>query len=93
MIPLWDGWAIDADEYQFVLGVPSERLRGQENRVSKEMTNATYHPSLGKALAAFARMKLRDYAHQNDASLAEAIREYAAIEQRIREIAGKETGE
>ena len=55
MIELWDGYAITADEYQFILGKPVMRTHKARDKEELHIDNATYHATLAQALASFHR--------------------------------------
>jgi len=82
MIELWDGYVITADEYQYILGKPAARMRG--NQEGERMISATYHGTLAKALQAFHQLQLRNTIKENQMALSEAVPASAAIEKRIR---------
>lgn len=84
MITLWDGWAIDSDPYQYILGKPENRnLNG---RIIVEMKHATYHGTLWKALESFYNHQVRESIKENDSTLCQALVMASQIEKRIREI-------
>ena len=85
MIELYDGWAIDADEHQFILGTPKKRA--VNGAIITEMTGATYHPSLEMALRTFARARMRELVRTHVMTIFQALSAFADIEQRIRDIA------
>jgi len=85
MITLWDGWAIDSDPYQYILGKPIKRDRS-DGKTEIDMTSATYHRTPGKALGAFYQKQLREKVKGADMTLSQAIDAALQIEQRIREI-------
>ena len=85
MIKLWDGWAIDTDPYQFILGQPVTAQR-KDGRTVTETQNATYHKTLGQALQAFYRMKVRECVGETDQTLCRAVADVCRIEERIRSL-------
>lgn len=86
MIELWDGYAITADNYCFILGKPVVRAHKQRGHDEHRFQDATYHGTLTQALAAFHRTQLRDYTRDNTGTLAQALQVSAQIENRIREL-------
>lgn len=84
MIELWDGWVIDADEHQFVLGKPPEE--GRKSKKIPYMFNTSYHPSISRALLQFFRIQLRESIKNNHHALSSAQQEAARIEKRIRDL-------
>lgn len=86
MINLWDGYAIVADDCQFVLGKPFTREHKKRQRDETRMQDATYHPTLALALAAFHRQQLRECVRDNMLTLADAVATSAQIEKRIRDM-------
>lgn len=85
MIKLWDGWAIDSDAFNIILGKPVTAQR-KDGRTVTETQNATYHKTLGKALQAFYRMKVRECVGEPDQTLCRAVSEACRIEERIRSL-------
>jgi len=84
MITLWDGWAIDSDPYQYILGRPVERK--MHNRTATEMKDPTYHGTLGQALRAFYRLQSRESIKENDTTLCQALVTAEDIWNRLREL-------
>ncbi len=87
MITLWDGYAIDADEYQFILGKPTMRKR-KDGTEEQYMAIPTYHPRLGSALGRFYNIKVRESIRDNQYTLSQAVAQASQIEERIRSLAG-----
>lgn len=85
MINLWDGYVIDTDAYNFILGQPKPGKRNGKDETY--MDNATYYPTLPKALEAFSRMQLKESIKSNDTDLKSALVAYSDIERRLSEIA------
>ena len=85
MIKLWDGWAIDSDAYNITLGQPVTSQR-KDGRTVTETQNATYHKTLGQALQAFYRMKVRECVGETDQTLCRAVSEVCRTEERIRSL-------
>jgi hypothetical protein len=83
MIELWDGWAITADEYQFILGKPKKRTDGSDYT---DMRDPTYHGNIGNALVTFFNRKLRESVRDNDYTLSQALLHAFRIEEDIRSL-------
>jgi hypothetical protein len=81
MITLWDGYCIDADANNYILGIPTTTVRKGEDEES--MRDATYHGTLGEALRAFYRKQLRESIKKESHTLSTAFAEASAIEERI----------
>jgi hypothetical protein len=87
MINLWDGWVIDTDNYQYILGQPETTTNNKRNNKEETRMNcATYHATLPQALLAFYRRQLRETIRTNDMGLGDALAASNAIEQRIRSL-------
>lgn len=86
MIELWDGYAIDADERQFVLGKPIMRAHKARGTEEQHMEDASYHATLTQALVAFHKIQLREYTKNDARTLAQAVTASAQIENRIRQL-------
>lgn len=91
MIELYDGWAISADKFQFILGRPANKLRMVDDTGTNDivMRDATYHPTLVKAWETFARIKQRECVMENQMTISQALTAFAAIEQRTRDLVSK----
>lgn len=87
MIRLWDGYAISADEYNIVLGIPKTTV-DKDGKKKDCMYNASYHSSVGSALLAFAKKKQREYIMENDVTVQEAVEAFLKIETRILMVGG-----
>lgn len=85
MINLWDGWAITADAYQFILGRPVMRENKKADTEEQRIDNASYHTTLAKALAAFHKLQMLKYIRDNNQTLSQAVAASAQIEKRIRD--------
>jgi len=83
MIKLWDGYVIDSDEYQFVLGIPNPKV-GKDGILRNNVEKATYHPTLGKALESFYKKQTRECMGNKEMTLAEYLQSASEIEERIR---------
>lgn len=83
MITIWDGYAIDADERQFILGKPVQKVR-KDGRSECRMAEATYHSSLASALQAFYRSMVRECIGSDTHTLCNALAQALHIEKRIR---------
>lgn len=81
MIELWDGYIITADDYNIILCKPEPRA---DRKVSR-MSEATFHPTLARALLAFHRVQLRKCIRRNDLTLRQALAKAGQLEQRILE--------
>ena len=92
MIKLWDGWAIDSDAYNIILGKPITYER-KDGRMATEMQNTTFHKTLPQALTAFYRLKVRESISKDDMTLSGAIRQACAIEERVRSLVTEPTFE
>lgn len=88
MIKLWDGWAIDTDAYQFILGQPGIRKRKDEGEETA-LFNTTFHKTLAQALQSFWRMQARETINRNDLTLSQAIERALQIEERVRSLAAE----
>ena len=73
MITLWDGYCIDADANNYILGIPTTTVRKGEEEES--MRDATYHGTLGEALRAFYRKQLRESIKKESHTLSTAFAE------------------
>lgn len=82
MIILQDGWVIDSDQYQYILGVPSAKTR--KGKEGKWMKDATYHPSVERALLAYIRQRQLELVGEKNMSLGEALESFRQIERDIR---------
>ena len=83
MVKLWDGWTIDTDEYQYILGKPVSTInkKGEtENRTDK----ASYHLSLSQAVQAFYKQQARECIGKDEHTLSGAIVALRGIEERIK---------
>ncbi|MGI6635104.1 MAG: hypothetical protein ACOX7B_08030 [Christensenellales bacterium] len=79
MIQLWDGYAIMADEYQYILGRPTETKSKGEVR----MRGVTYHGTLAKAVSCFRKIQARETIKQNDMSLGQALAALSELDKRF----------
>lgn len=71
MIILSDGWAIDSDNMQYVLGKPIAAM--VKDKPVKQMQSASYHATLEQAFTAFLRRMQREVVKSNDLSVEDAI--------------------
>ena len=81
MIKLWDGWAIDADQYQYILGIEATgTIKGKEITY---LDKATYHKTLAQALNAFMERIKRQKVAEKDMTLLLAVQYLQEIEHSI----------
>lgn len=78
MIKLEDGWIIDADKYNFILG---------QSRVDKDgktiMANATYHRTIGQAIERYYKRKAHAMVASEDMVLEEAVERLGRLSDKI----------
>lgn len=84
MIRLWDGWAIDADQYQYILGIETaDCIKGREFTF---LDKATYHKTLAQALSAFMEKVKRQYVAEENMTLQLAVQYIQEMESRIQHL-------
>ena len=81
MIKLWDGWAIDADQYQYILGI--ETTDSIKGRGFTFLDKATYHRTLAQALNAFTEKMKRQKVAEKDMTLQLAVQYIQEMEYNI----------
>lgn len=74
MIRLENGFAIDADENQYILVRNVKGTRKGEKIIIAQ--NIGYYSRLGEAVSAYCEKVARDKTHTTDTTLTEVIREY-----------------
>ena len=83
MIKLQDGWGITKDEFQYILGRPSQRIH-KDGRVSIDMQDASYHRTMEQAVEYFIKMQHRDWITNHDTDLPGALEALSQITDEIR---------
>jgi len=87
MIYLKDGWAIDVDGIQYILGKPTESM--VKGRAVKLMLNATYHATVEQAVTSFLRRIQREQIRTHDYSLEQAFTALIKAKSEVLELTGE----
>ena len=85
MINLENGYAIDADDSQYIL-VRSATTNRKGEKV-EIWNNCGYYASLGAAVSAYCEKMAREKIHTTDTTLTEVIREYERVYKTARTLA------
>jgi len=81
MIELFDGYAIDADEFQYIL-----RKKLKKPTKTTDYTTLSYHTTLANALSALGRLLTREQVHLRTMTIQEACRFFESVEIRLQNI-------
>lgn len=85
MIALEYGYAIDADENQYILvRSATAKRKGEEVEV---WNSCGYYARLGEAVSAYCEKVAREKIHTTDTTLTEVIREYDRVYRKARTLA------
>lgn len=85
MIKLENGFAIDADDNQYIL---VRIVNGKRNGENCEIAqNLGYYMKLGSAVGAYCEKMAREKIHTTDTTLTEVIREYERVYKAARTLA------
>ena len=74
MIKLNDGWAIDSDSSQYILGRPTTVM--VKDKPTKQMQSATFHATVEQALTCHLRRMQREIVKSSDLTLEESIKAF-----------------
>lgn len=90
MIQLFDGYAIDADTSQFILGRPQvKQYTDKKTGETKSQTvwnDATYHTTLCGAVIAYRKRKERELVAEKAHTLETFLRAITAFDDRMKEL-------
>lgn len=87
MIRIYD-YAIDADRWQYVVGKPVF-VRRKDGTTKEEIRDASYVKTLGEAVTAVYRAKMREVVQTEDLDFAAACKRIREIDEEFRELVKK----